>query len=62
MRCLKIGQRFIATGHDYRHIRGAYCFPKHRGKGLYQSLLNFVIETLKKEDYTMINNLRMEER
>ena len=48
------GETFIATGHDYRHIRGAYCFPKHRGKGLYQSLLNFVIETLKKEDYTML--------
>ena len=46
------GETFIATGDTYRHIRGAYCLPEHRGKGLYQTLLNFTISTLKKEGYT----------
>ena len=48
------GETFIAKGNGYRHIRGAYCLPEHRGKGLYQNLLNFVIETLKKEGYTKL--------
>lgn len=48
------GETFIAKGTDYRHIRGAYCLPEHRGKGVYQNLLNFVIETLKKEGYTKL--------
>lgn len=46
------GETFVATGNTYRHIRGAYCLPEHRGKGLYQNLLNFVIKTLKAEGYT----------
>ncbi|MFN2969307.1 GNAT family N-acetyltransferase, partial [Escherichia coli] len=37
-----------------RHIRGAYCLPAHRGKGLYQNLLNLTISVLKKEGYTKL--------
>lgn len=48
------GETFVATGSDYRHIRGAYCLPEHRGKGLYQNLLNFTISTLKREGYTRL--------
>ena len=35
-----------------RDDTGAYCIPEHRGKGVYQNLLNFVISTLKTEGYT----------
>lgn len=48
------GETFIATGNIYRHIRGAYCLPEHRGKGVYQNLLNFTISTLKREGYTRL--------
>lgn len=48
------GEAFVATGKTYRHIRGAYCLPEHRGKGLYQNLLNFTISTLKREGYTRL--------
>ena len=46
------GETFIASGSAYRHIRGAYCLPEHRGRGVYQNLLNLAISTLKKEGYT----------
>lgn len=48
------GEAFIATGNTYRHITGAYCLPEHRGKGVYQNLLNFTISTLKREGYTSL--------
>lgn len=48
------GETFVATGSTYRHIRGAYSLPEHRGKGLYQNLLNFTISTLKREGYTRL--------
>lgn len=48
------GETFVATGNTYRHIRGAYCLPEHRGKRVYQNLLNFTISMLKKEGYTRL--------
>ena len=48
------GETFAAAGNTYRHIRGAYCLPEHRGKGLYQNLLNFAIAALKSEGYTRL--------
>nr|MCR5815545.1 GNAT family N-acetyltransferase [Ruminococcus sp.] len=48
------GETFVASGDLYRHITGAYCLPEHRGKGVYQNLLNFVINTLKAEGYTRL--------
>lgn len=48
------GETFIAAGDTYRHITGAYCLPEHRGRGLYQSLLDFVINTLRAEGYTRL--------
>lgn len=48
------GEAFVATGNSYRHITGAYCLPEHRGKGLYQNLLNFTISILKREGYTRL--------
>lgn len=48
------GETFVATGNTYRHIRGAYCLPEHRGKGLYKNLLNFTISTLKSKVFSVI--------
>lgn len=48
------GETFVARGDTYRHIEGAYCLPEHRGKGLYQNLLNFTISVLKRENYTRL--------
>ncbi len=48
------GETSAAAGNTYRHITGAYCLPEHRGKGVYQNLLNFTIESLKKEGYSRL--------
>ncbi len=48
------GETFIASGNPYRHIMGAYCMSEHRGRGVYQNLLNFVVNTLKTEGYTRL--------
>lgn len=48
------GETLAAMGSAYRHIRGAYCLPEHRGKGVYQNLLNFTISVLKSEGYTRL--------
>ncbi len=48
------GEAFIAGGPAYRHIRGAYCLPEHRGKGVYQNLLNLTLSTLKAEGYAYL--------
>jgi len=50
LRICSTGETFIADSTDYRHISGAYCLPKHRGKGVCQNLLNLVITTLKSEN------------
>lgn len=54
LRITASGETFIATGDSYRHITGAYCLPEHRGKDVYQNLLNFVISTLGAEGYSML--------
>jgi len=48
------GETFIACGDDYKHINGAFCSPEHRGKGVYQNLLNHVIVVLKNEGITRL--------
>ncbi|MBR6029268.1 MAG: GNAT family N-acetyltransferase [Clostridia bacterium] len=48
------GETFAASGSGYRHIMGAYCLPEHRGRGVYQKLLDFAVSTLKAEGYTRL--------
>jgi GNAT superfamily N-acetyltransferase len=48
------GETFIASGNLYRHITGAYCLPEHRGREVYQNLLNYAINTLETEGYTRL--------
>lgn len=43
------GETFITYYDDVVHIDGAFCLPEHRGRGIYGSLLNYVIQILKKE-------------
>ncbi|MCL2837071.1 MAG: GNAT family N-acetyltransferase [Defluviitaleaceae bacterium] len=37
---------------SYRHINSAFCLPDHRGKGVYQNLINTAIIALKNEGFT----------
>ncbi len=48
------GETFITDLPSYKHITGAFCLPEHRGKGVYQNLLNYTIKTLKAEGYTQL--------
>lgn len=48
------GETFITKQADFANITGAFCLPEHRGKGVYQNLLNFVISNLKREGYTRL--------
>lgn len=48
------GETFAASEENYRHIMGAYCLPEHRGRGVYQNLLNYAVNTLKAEGYTKL--------
>ena len=41
------GENFICDTSGYMHVKGAYCLPEHRGKGLHQKLLSMMIEKLK---------------
>jgi len=45
----KDGETFISEEPDYMHLVGAYLKEDYRGKNIYQSLLSFVLETLKKD-------------
>lgn len=54
MKISATGETFIAAGRDYRHITGAYCLKEHRGRGVYQNLMNFAIRELKKGGYTRL--------
>jgi len=33
-------------------IKGAFCLPEHRGKGLHQNLLSMLVRKLKAKGYT----------
>lgn len=46
------GETFICDIPGYLHIKGAFCLPEHRGKGLHQKLLNMLIQKLKTKGYT----------
>ena len=44
---------FICDISGYVHIvTGAYCLKEYRGKGVYQNLLSFLVNTLGRENYT----------
>jgi GNAT superfamily N-acetyltransferase len=48
------GETFIQDTPGYLHIKGAYCLPEHRGKGLNQKLLSMLLHKLKTQGYTRL--------
>ncbi|MBP7175548.1 MAG: GNAT family N-acetyltransferase [Thermoclostridium sp.] len=48
------GETFIQETPGYLHVKGAYCMPEYRGKGLNQTLLNMLIQKMKKNRYTLL--------
>ncbi len=48
------GENFASCDTGFQNICGAYCLEEHRGKGVYQNLLNHAITLLRKEGYTRL--------
>lgn len=48
------GENFICSTPGYMHVKGAYCLPEHRGKGLNKLLLSMLIQKLKTKGYTRL--------
>lgn len=48
------GENFIQNTPGYLHVKGAFCLPEHRGKGLNQKLLSMLIQKLKTNGYTRL--------
>jgi GNAT superfamily N-acetyltransferase len=48
------GENFICSTPGYMHVKGAYCLPEHRGKGLNKQLLSMLIQKLKAKGYTRL--------
>ena len=45
------GENFATEVKNVQNICGAFCLPEYRGKGIAQSLLNYMISTLRAEGY-----------
>lgn len=45
------GDTFIADEKGYADVGSAFCLPEHRGKGVYQNLLDFAISVLRRDGY-----------
>ena len=48
------GETFIQDSPNYLHIRGAFCLPEYRGKGLNKNLLNLLMQNLRAQGYTRL--------
>lgn len=48
------GENFTCDDSSMKNICGAFCLPDHRGKGVYQNLLNFTISVLKNDSCTRL--------
>ena len=48
------GENFVSEVNSVKNICGAYCLPEHRGKGIIQNLLNYVIKKLQAENYRLL--------
>lgn len=46
------GETFVCTAQGMTNIGGAFCLPEHRGRGVYQNLLNFATGQLSREGFT----------
>lgn len=48
------GENFITYAGSMKSICGAYCLPEYRGKGIMQSLINFIITDLQSAGHTLL--------
>lgn len=48
------GENFIQDTPGYLHVKGAFCLPEHRGKGINRKLLGLLIQKLKTQGYTRL--------
>ena len=48
------GENFVTEADDMMNICGAFCLPEYRGKSVAQQILNFIIQTLKSENYQLL--------
>lgn len=48
------GETFIQNTPGYLHVKGAYCMPEHRGKGIHQRLLSMLVQKLRANGYTRL--------
>lgn len=48
------GETFITDHPKYLNITGAYCLEDHRGRGVYQNMLNYAVHILKAEGYCLL--------
>jgi GNAT superfamily N-acetyltransferase len=48
------GETFIQNTSGYLHVKGLYCLPEHRGKGVPQTLLNCLTQKLKSQGYVRL--------
>lgn len=48
------GENFITQDNTICNICGAFCLPEHRGKNIYQNLVNYTIVKLKSEGYKIL--------
>lgn len=53
-RLLVPGETFITCCNEMVNIQGTYCMPEYRGRHVCDDLLDFVIETMVKEGYTLL--------
>lgn len=51
----KNGEDFVGDDRSVQNICGAYCLPEHRGKDVFQNLLNCAIERLKRDGYSCLS-------
>jgi GNAT superfamily N-acetyltransferase len=48
------GETFIQDTPGYLHVKGAFCLPEHRGKGIHQMLLSLLVHKLRTQGYTRL--------
>lgn len=48
------GENFACDDNAMKNICGAFCLPEHRGRGVFQNLLNTAIAALKAEGYSRL--------
>ena len=48
------GETFIKDTPGYIHVKGAFCLPEHRRKGITRYLLNLLTQNLKAQGYTRL--------